>query len=182
MISIYNLASLLESMKKFEEAEELFREELVASDFPSMLTMSFSLRPCCDSGNGSPPCYFLDLPRHSILWRSRRDHRFQEEFCEISQGPRRLLPHTATVLDEILDGWKSMTVSVSRNPTSAGARKPRRGPGTSAFGRPNCPGKVVHHKSCSFLRFILRLIVPSPKHLCITMQKKNYMIKEKRPQ
>ena len=54
MISIYNLASLLESMKKFEEAEELFREELVASDSPSMLTMSFSLRPCCDSGNGSP--------------------------------------------------------------------------------------------------------------------------------
>ena len=139
MISIYSLADLLESMKKFEEAEELFREELVASDSPSMLTMSFSLRPCCDSGNGSPPCYFLDLPRHSILWRSRRDHRFQEEFCEISQGPRRLLPHTATVLDEILDGWKSMTVSVSRNPTSAGARKSERGRGTSAFGRPNCP-------------------------------------------
>ena len=43
MILIYNLADLLESMKKFEEAEELFREELVASDSPSMLTMSFFL-------------------------------------------------------------------------------------------------------------------------------------------
>ena len=30
MIFIYNLADLLKSMKKFEEAEELFREELTA--------------------------------------------------------------------------------------------------------------------------------------------------------
>ena len=44
MISIYSLADLLESMKKFEEAEELFREELVASHSPSMLTIC--LFPC----------------------------------------------------------------------------------------------------------------------------------------
>ena len=36
MISIYNLAILLKSMEKFEEAEELFREELTACDSPSM--------------------------------------------------------------------------------------------------------------------------------------------------
>ena len=46
MIFIYNLADLLESMEKFEEAEELFREELAASNSPSMLTMFFSLRRC----------------------------------------------------------------------------------------------------------------------------------------
>ena len=44
MAFIYNLADLLESMKKFEEAEELFRELLVASDSPSMLTIC--LFPC----------------------------------------------------------------------------------------------------------------------------------------
>ena len=46
MKSIYNLADLLKSMKKFEEAEELFREELAACDSPSMLSVSFSLRRC----------------------------------------------------------------------------------------------------------------------------------------
>ena len=46
MMTIYNLAVLLKSMKKFEEAEELFREELAACNSPSMLSMSFSLRRC----------------------------------------------------------------------------------------------------------------------------------------
>ena len=46
MMSIYNLADLLKSMEKFEEAEELFREELAACDSPSMLSVSFSLRRC----------------------------------------------------------------------------------------------------------------------------------------
>ena len=46
MGSIYNLAVLLKSMDKFEEAEELFREELAACNSPSMLSMSFSLRRC----------------------------------------------------------------------------------------------------------------------------------------
>ena len=41
MKSIYNLADLLESMEKFEEAEELFREELAACNSPSILSMSF---------------------------------------------------------------------------------------------------------------------------------------------
>ena len=49
MKSIYDLANLLKSVKKFEEAEELFREELAACDSPSMLSMSFSLHRCYDS-------------------------------------------------------------------------------------------------------------------------------------
>ena len=49
MKSIYDLADLLKSMEKFEEAEELFREELAACDSPSMLSMSFSLHRCYDS-------------------------------------------------------------------------------------------------------------------------------------
>ncbi|CAL1136671.1 unnamed protein product [Cladocopium goreaui] len=49
MWSIYSLANLLKSMKKFEEAEELFREELAACNSPSMLSVSFSLRRCYDS-------------------------------------------------------------------------------------------------------------------------------------
>ena len=49
MGSIYNLAVLLKSLKKLEEAEELFREHLAASNSPSMLSMSFSLRRCYDS-------------------------------------------------------------------------------------------------------------------------------------
>jgi hypothetical protein len=39
----------LKSLKKLEEAEELFREHLAASNSPSMLSMSFSLRRCYDS-------------------------------------------------------------------------------------------------------------------------------------
>ena len=108
MASIYSLAVLLKSIKKFKEAEELFREKLVASDSPSMLTMSFSSRRCCDSGNRGPLLFselsadlVRDLPRHSILWRrSQKDRSFREEFGEISEGPPRLLPHTATVLDD----------------------------------------------------------------------------------
>ena len=49
MWSIYSLANLLKSIKKFEEAEELFREELAACNSPSMLSVSFSLRRCYDS-------------------------------------------------------------------------------------------------------------------------------------
>ena len=52
MNSIYNLADLLKSMKKFEEAEELFREHLAARDSPSMLGLSFALRRCVQKKPG----------------------------------------------------------------------------------------------------------------------------------
>ena len=48
MMTIYNLAVLLKSMKKFEEAEELFREHLAACNSPSMLSMSFSSSQPCE--------------------------------------------------------------------------------------------------------------------------------------
>ena len=59
MASIYSLAVLLKSIKKFKEAEELFREHLAACDSPSMLSMSFSLPQCYDfqkmAGSGVGP-------------------------------------------------------------------------------------------------------------------------------
>ena len=77
MACIYNLATLLESMKKFQEAEKLFREELVASDSPSMLTMSFLCVGVVIPGMGARLLFselsadlVRDLPRHSILWRA----------------------------------------------------------------------------------------------------------------
>ena len=57
MISIYNFAVLLKSMEKFEEAEELFREELVACDSPSMLSMSFALHRCSDFREMAAPIW-----------------------------------------------------------------------------------------------------------------------------
>ena len=48
MDSIYNLADLLKSMEKFEEAEELFREHLAACDSQHVerCLASCSLRRC----------------------------------------------------------------------------------------------------------------------------------------
>ena len=71
-MSIYSLAVLLKSMKKFEEAEELFREDLAACNSPSMLSVSFSLHRCYDSQKMADPLLFSEFSAETGL--AKADH------------------------------------------------------------------------------------------------------------
>ena len=113
MNSIYNLADLLKSREKFEEAEELFREELAACNSPSMLSLFFALgrsvQKCSEEtwfvipGSWQPPFYFLSF---CTIWCGTcqgiashgKDHeetvcsqrnlcRFLEDLAPCSHGP-----------------------------------------------------------------------------------------------
>lgn len=77
------------------------------------------------------------LPRYSSLWRTPpRDHGFHDGPGTISRGLCALRSRCLT------SDFRRLEVHVSRNPTSAGARKSGRITGTSAFGLGNCPVKA----------------------------------------
>ena len=84
-----------------------------------------------------PPHLPPGLPRQSTSWRtSQKDRKFHDEFGEIFGGPHTLRPRCLT------SDFRRLEMTVSRDPTFAGARKGGRSAGTSAFGRPNCSVKA----------------------------------------
>ena len=151
MISIYNFAFLLKSMEKFKEAEEFFREHLAACDFPSILSMSFSLHRCVQKcseetwfvipGSWQPPFLFSELlhiwcgtcqgvavhgEHHKQTLGSRRSLvRFLKDLAPCGHGPC------------LISDSRHLEVHVSRNLTSAGARE-----GGGGTGLANCPVKA----------------------------------------
>ena len=142
MGSIYNLAVLLKSMKKFEEAEELFREELAACNSPSMLSMFFSLRRCYDSWKMAALLLFSEFSAETGL--AKADHVMENTTKRpcLPGGIWRSFSRTSHPAATVLDIFRRLEVKVSRNPTSAGARKSERSAGTSASGRLNCSVKA----------------------------------------
>ena len=123
MNSIYNLADLLKSMEKFEEAEKLFREHLTGCDSSSMLSMSFPWRryvqkkPVSRFPRDGDPLRFSEfsadgwgLPRYGSSWRrSRRDREFHGGLGGISRGP---VPRGHLTSD-----FEPLEINVSKNPT-----------------------------------------------------------------